>query len=472
MHWYPQVSWAPPKELGEPACHKYLVERVSAASPGGSWEMVAEVDELATHMSDKPLPESGPHSYRVTAWNMYGRTTSPVVNGCDVVEKAGSASAATAAASAVGAAAATAATASGKLGSFGYVKAFFSRAIRGSHWIWRMFNSLLMLSLPFIIRLMPAPLLQALLCRAHAHIMYVARLLGFKARVSSGSGSETYGKASPNLAVSRICLADGSLSTGSQLLPEGDRHLSSRYGSRSRLFDDSNDQEHAARAAGDLQPPNGEAAASHPWRNGHAAAPYQRVDSMGRVVAPYQRVDSMGRNVDELQRLLSSNGASPLASKAVSRVQSGGDLLGLQAADSNHSSSNSLAQLAAAGGVPGTLPPPAANGTVPMFLGPALKSRKACAQGGCEKKFDVKNMRERRQKHYCGRCQQVYCLEHTAYSAHGATGDCGQDSRCVCINCFLQVSSHQGLQHLLACMRPAVSFHDAFDRSFNYPTRT
>lgn len=42
------------------------------------------------------------------------------------------------------------------------------------------------------------------------------------------------------------------------------------------------------------------------------------------------------------------------------------------------------------------------------------------------------------QRHYCGRCQQAFCLQHTVYSPHGASGTCGVQSRCLCIDCFYE----------------------------------
>eukprot|EP00877_Chromochloris_zofingiensis_P009766 jgi/Chrzof1/5042/Cz15g09180.t1 len=61
-----------------------------------------------------------------------------------------------------------------------------------------------------------------------------------------------------------------------------------------------------------------------------------------------------------------------------------------------------------------------------------------CCVRRCEQRFDMRNLRALRTKHYCGRCQQVFCLQHTAYSSHGPGGSCGQESRCVCINCFYE----------------------------------
>ena len=38
--------------------------------------------------------------------------------------------------------------------------------------------------------------------------------------------------------------------------------------------------------------------------------------------------------------------------------------------------------------------------------------------------------------HVCGRCQEVFCPDHTAIKAHGALGGCGIDSKCVCAGCY------------------------------------
>eukprot|EP00201_Polytomella_parva_P009687 CAMPEP_0175059830 /NCGR_PEP_ID=MMETSP0052_2-20121109/12651_1 /TAXON_ID=51329 ORGANISM="Polytomella parva, Strain SAG 63-3" /NCGR_SAMPLE_ID=MMETSP0052_2 /ASSEMBLY_ACC=CAM_ASM_000194 /LENGTH=907 /DNA_ID=CAMNT_0016325425 /DNA_START=242 /DNA_END=2965 /DNA_ORIENTATION=- len=64
-----------------------------------------------------------------------------------------------------------------------------------------------------------------------------------------------------------------------------------------------------------------------------------------------------------------------------------------------------------------------------------------CGYPGCDKKLDMLHYKDYKQKHYCGRCQQMMCLEHTAYSPHGPTGGCGYESRCTCVLCFLRFSS-------------------------------
>lgn len=70
--------------------------------------------------------------------------------------------------------------------------------------------------------------------------------------------------------------------------------------------------------------------------------------------------------------------------------------------------------------------------------GPARDRDKVCAVGCCGRKLDLLHYRDYVRRHYCGRCQQVVCLAHTAYSPHGATGSCGHESRCVCTVCFQQ----------------------------------
>ncbi|KAF6258431.1 hypothetical protein COO60DRAFT_1120138 [Scenedesmus sp. NREL 46B-D3] len=70
------------------------------------------------------------------------------------------------------------------------------------------------------------------------------------------------------------------------------------------------------------------------------------------------------------------------------------------------------------------------------LLSNGLPNKKRCAFPGCTQQFDLRHLRALKQRHYCGRCQQAYCLAHTAYSPHGPSGACGAESRCVCCSCF------------------------------------
>jgi hypothetical protein len=65
-----------------------------------------------------------------------------------------------------------------------------------------------------------------------------------------------------------------------------------------------------------------------------------------------------------------------------------------------------------------------------------LVSNKRCGFPGCQQAFDLRHWRATLQRHYCGRCQQAFCAQHTAYSPHGASGACGVQSRCLCLQCF------------------------------------
>lgn len=56
----------------------------------------------------------------------------------------------------------------------------------------------------------------------------------------------------------------------------------------------------------------------------------------------------------------------------------------------------------------------------------------------CQQQFGLRQWKATLQRHYCGRCQQAFCLQHTAYSPHGTNGTCGVQSRCLCIDCFYE----------------------------------
>eukprot|EP00879_Flechtneria_rotunda_P009631 GHRR01010078.1.p1 GENE.GHRR01010078.1~~GHRR01010078.1.p1 ORF type:complete len:936 (+),score=396.96 GHRR01010078.1:623-3430(+) len=64
--------------------------------------------------------------------------------------------------------------------------------------------------------------------------------------------------------------------------------------------------------------------------------------------------------------------------------------------------------------------------------------KKWCTFPGCQQRFDLRHLRALLQRHYCGRCQQAFCINHTAYSPHGASGSCGAESQCVCAGCFYE----------------------------------
>jgi len=60
------------------------------------------------------------------------------------------------------------------------------------------------------------------------------------------------------------------------------------------------------------------------------------------------------------------------------------------------------------------------------------------SHGRCQQQFGLRHWKATLQRHYCGRCQHVFCLQHTAYSPHGTNGTCGVQSRCLCIDCFYE----------------------------------
>jgi hypothetical protein len=131
-----------------------------------------------------------------------------------------------------------------------------------------------------------------------------------------------------------------------------------------------------------------------------------------------------------------SDTASLAGSAGPSRAVSHGDLAGLGGGGGGGSDSPLASPGSPAGG--GFYASGAAgSGGALMALAGGHRSRKQCGVDGCGTRFDsLAGLKERRTRHYCGRCQQLVCLAHTAFSPHGATGDCGHDSRCVCGPCF------------------------------------
>ncbi len=66
-----------------------------------------------------------------------------------------------------------------------------------------------------------------------------------------------------------------------------------------------------------------------------------------------------------------------------------------------------------------------------------IKKPSVCAYEECTSKTLIPVLRiKARGTHYCGVCQRYYCAAHTAVSAHGASGDCGVESKCVCVGCL------------------------------------
>eukprot|EP01025_Chloroclados_australasicus_P045442 TRINITY_DN4974_c0_g1_i3.p1 TRINITY_DN4974_c0_g1~~TRINITY_DN4974_c0_g1_i3.p1 ORF type:complete len:718 (-),score=57.28 TRINITY_DN4974_c0_g1_i3:1340-3493(-) len=69
------------------------------------------------------------------------------------------------------------------------------------------------------------------------------------------------------------------------------------------------------------------------------------------------------------------------------------------------------------------------------------KDRNYCQHGGCNvcwKRWYIRadHLTALATSHYCGICQNHYCKKHTRVSPHGNGGRCGQDSACICVNCF------------------------------------
>eukprot|EP00850_Spirogloea_muscicola_P016450 SM000133S26816 [mRNA] locus=s133:275486:280643:- [translate_table: standard] len=78
------------------------------------------------------------------------------------------------------------------------------------------------------------------------------------------------------------------------------------------------------------------------------------------------------------------------------------------------------------------------------------RSRHRCNFEGCKLRFDrwhnISDWRAKLSKHYCRECQGVYCVTHTRYSPHGAHGQCGLDSKCVCVNCHARLPTEVRIQ--------------------------
>lgn len=75
---------------------------------------------------------------------------------------------------------------------------------------------------------------------------------------------------------------------------------------------------------------------------------------------------------------------------------------------------------------------------MPAGNGGKTKSRSACAHAGCTNKVRVGvGIAKVRviNCHFCCECQRFFCAAHTRVASH-AYGDCGVESRCVCVECF------------------------------------
>lgn len=68
-------SWEAPGDVGDPALHKYVLERYALLSPGARWETPAEVDDNVFTQFTDVVSQPGLYQYRLAAWNLYGRST-------------------------------------------------------------------------------------------------------------------------------------------------------------------------------------------------------------------------------------------------------------------------------------------------------------------------------------------------------------------------------------------------------------
>jgi hypothetical protein len=81
-----------------------------------------------------------------------------------------------------------------------------------------------------------------------------------------------------------------------------------------------------------------------------------------------------------------------------------------------------------------TTGPDLASLSVRAITGPGLAARP---------RLSLRGVRHSIQRHYCGRCEHLYCLRHTRISPHGTFGSCGLDSKCLCLPCFEALSFEQ-----------------------------
>lgn len=67
-------AWQAPAALGEPALHKYVLERFALLQPGAKWESAAELDDNVITRFTDVVQQPGVYQYRLAAWNLYGRS--------------------------------------------------------------------------------------------------------------------------------------------------------------------------------------------------------------------------------------------------------------------------------------------------------------------------------------------------------------------------------------------------------------
>merc|ERR1712216_289045 len=62
------------------------------------------------------------------------------------------------------------------------------------------------------------------------------------------------------------------------------------------------------------------------------------------------------------------------------------------------------------------------------------------------KRLSLSSLASSLARHYCRDCQGVYCLQHTRYSPHASYGECGMMSKCLCLQCFDELSHDEQIR--------------------------
>lgn len=460
------VSWAPPSDPGTPPLHKYVLERQDS---GGQWQLMTEADDGVTLHVDT-LPRGlgrGPlaPTYRLSCWNLYGRSAyatpaclvMPLPNGRSANKSL----------SGVGGGGV------GDAHSFGLPLERQPQAATG----WLRFlsasqlNSLALLLLPWLLRLLP---LSALACLRGACLRLLAACGSTTAVAALAAAAQQQqqqavapkagqGQARvwhppapaqvpgafpldatqqglappPLLPLDLNPGAEGSNPSAWAAYPPRAGHpapppfgLHMRQGSSSAA--PSSPPLGAAPGGGGSVPGSAEGLQGYGLGGGRAASSASTPMLMMAGYANLRGLPKSGSEGDLMAGSPDGGGAfwggSPDGGGAYWRsscagapgVAAGGDRL-----------SGRASAPAEGGGRPAS-PATAAPWQPPE----RVQGGKACAFPRCGRPLDILHFRDYQRRHYCGRCQGIFCLEHTAYSPHGPTGSCGHESRCVCTNCI------------------------------------
>lgn len=362
------ISWRAPEQLGQPELHKYVVEKLNST---GQWELITESDD--GHQVTVPSTEQG-SQYRVTAWNIMGRSL-PSIAACHHHKRRGQ--------------------------NHEEMPQIHGR------WSWESFNSIIVLLLPLLMRLVPLPVLQRL---AVSLRLVVQRVL------------PTAGAARPLVAPATAAVSTpyAEITAVYEITPDRaakDRSLGTS--SRDGLFDSAGIGT-AGFVVDAARPP------LHPgYLAERASASWALSPSLQPPVAGSMIKSNSHGSLQDAKHPGGSSGAWGSGGFGGSRA-------------------GEMGYVAHAGpGSPGTggqweaIHHSVSTSAMAAAVTPDSPTSKVCAYPGCNTCLSRwKNYKEHKTKHYCGRCQRTYCLQHTEYSPHGNTGTCGQNSNCVCVDCF------------------------------------